>query len=288
MNDHLLRVTSRDGNLRAVAAVTTDLCETARQLQGTDPTATVALARIATGTALLGTQLKGDQRLGMIIEGNGPLQKLHAETDAAGHVRCSIKQPLAGLPPRDDCFDVAGAIGRAGFLSVIKDLGMKDPYRGMVQLQTSEIGEDLAYYLTTSEQTPSSVVLGVSLSPDAEIQTAGGLLVQALPSCDENILDAVESRLLTMPSLSDQLLAGNSPRQILATVFGNIPFNEHEQLPLVFRCNCSRIQVAKALLSLGTEELNRTVSRQESITITCEYCHRSYDFPPEEIAGLLN
>lgn len=288
MSDHLLRMTSRDGNLRAVAAITTDLCEIARRLQGTDPTATVALARVATGTALLGALLKGEQRLAVSIEGNGPLQMLHAETDAAGHVRCSVKQPLAGLPPRNNRFDVAGAIGRAGFLSVIKDLGLKDPYRGMVQLQTSEIGEDIAYYLTTSEQVPSSVSLGVSLTADAGIKAAGGLLVQALPECDEQALATVEERLVGMPPLSDQLRSGTTPAQILAAVFGAIPFTEPVKTELVFRCNCSREQVAGVLRSLGREELNASSSGQETITITCEYCRRNYDFSPEEVAALLD
>ena len=288
MSDHLLRITSRDGNLRAVAAVTTGLCETARQLQGTDPTATVALTRVVTGTALLGALLKDDQRLAMIVEGNGPLQKLHAETDATGHVRCSVKHPLAGLPPRDDRFDVAGAVGRAGFLSIIKDLGLKEPYRGTVQLQTSEIGEDIAYYLTTSEQVPSSVVLGVSLSAEALVQAAGGLLVQAMPGCDESLIDSVESRLVAMPSISEQLLTGKSPEQILTEIFGEIPFTQHQRTPLFFRCNCSRKQVAGILLSLGEEELRTAASGQDAVVITCEYCREAYEFSPEEVAELLN
>ena len=288
MSDYLLRMTSKDGNLRAVAAITTDLCETSRQMQGTDPTATIALARIATGTALLGALLKDDQRLAMIIEGNGPLQKLHAETDSDGNVRCSVKQPLAGLPPRDDRFDVSGAIGRAGFLSVIKDLGLKDPYRSTVQLQTSEIGEDIAYFLTTSEQVPSSVALGVSLSAEAAIHMAGGLLVQALPGCEEQALSTVEKQLLAMPSLSEQLLAGNTPEQILANIFDTVPFTVHEQIPLRFHCSCSRKQVAGILLSLGRDELHSAASGQEPVSITCEYCRKSYEFSPEEVAGLLN
>ncbi len=288
MSDYLIRMTSNDGNLRAVAALTTDLCEVSRRMQGTDPTATVALARMATGTALLGALLKNDQRLAMIIEGNGPLQKLHAETDAAGHLRCSVKQPLTGLAPRDDRFDVSGAIGRAGFLSVIKDLGLKEPYRGMVQLQTSEIGEDIAYYLTTSEQVPSSVLLAVSLSKEAAVLVAGGLLIQALPGCAEETLDAVEKQLLTMPPLSEQLLAGQTPEQISATIFGKTPFTLYERVPLAFRCNCSRTQSAKILFSLGLDELRAAASDAEPISVTCEYCRKSYSFSPAEIGELLN
>jgi molecular chaperone Hsp33 len=288
MGDYMIRMTSNDGNLRAVAAITTDLCETARQRHGTDPTATIALARIATGTALLGALLKGDQRLAMIIEGNGPIQKMHAETDAAGKIRCSIKQPLAGLPPRDNRFDVSGAIGRAGFLSVIKDLGLKEPYRGMVQLQTSEIGEDIAYYLTTSEQIPSSVSLGVTLSSEAAVQAAGGLLVQALPGCDDKTLNLVEQKLMTMPSLSGQLLDGIRPENILSNIFATIPFKTHEQIPLIFHCNCNRKQVTGILLSLGQEELSTVANGEEPIAVTCEYCRKTYEFSPEEVSGLLS
>ncbi|MDX9709201.1 MAG: Hsp33 family molecular chaperone HslO, partial [Trichloromonas sp.] len=163
MTDHLVRILSKDGSLRAVAAATTNLTESIRRRQGTDPTATVALGRLVAGAALMGALLKGDQRLALMIEGSGPLQRLHAETDAFGHVRGSIKNPIAGLPPKADRFDVAGAVGKAGFLHVVKDLGLKEPYRGMVQLYSSEIAEDLAYYLTTSEQVPSTVGLGVAL-----------------------------------------------------------------------------------------------------------------------------
>lgn len=288
MTDHLLRITSRDGNLRAVAAITTDLCETARQLHRTDPTATIALSRMATGTALLGALLKDDQRLAMIVEGSGPLQKIHAETNAAGHVRCSIKQPIAGLPPADDKFDVVGAIGRAGFLSVVKDLGLKEPYRGTVQLQTSEIGEDIAYYLTTSEQVPSSVALGVSLTPEAKVHAAGGLLVQALPGCDDATINTVESRLTAMPPISEQLLSGSTLNQMLSSVLGEIPCSESLQTPLFFRCNCSRRQVAGVLRSLGSDELREAVDKNETVTITCEYCRKAYEFSPGEVATLLN
>ncbi|MEJ2202033.1 MAG: Hsp33 family molecular chaperone HslO [Desulfuromonadaceae bacterium] len=174
MNDHLVRILSDDGSLRAVAAVTSELTREICQLQQTDPTASVALGRLLAGTALLGALLKGDQRLALMLEGNGPLQRLHAETDAAGRIRGSVKNPLAGLPSKGDRFDVAGAIGKAGFLHVIKDLGLKEPYRGTVQLYTSEIAEDLAYYLTTSEQLPSTVGLGVNLD------TSGAIALQLL------------------------------------------------------------------------------------------------------------
>jgi molecular chaperone Hsp33 len=286
MSDHLLRITSTDGTLRAMAAVTTDLCEVARQLQQTDPTATVALARVATGTALLGALLKDDQRVALMIEASGPLHKLHAETDSYGHVRCSVKNPIAGLPPKGDRFDVAGAIGRAGFLHVIKDLGLKAPYRSMVQLQTSEVGEDIAFYLTTSEQVPSSVALGVVLSETATIRAAGGLIVQALPGCPDDTLDEIETRLRAMPPVSTRLLAGATPQQLLEELFTGIPFQSHGRTPLMFRCSCSREQVGSILNGLDQETLADMHQRAETVSITCGYCQRRYDFPPEELPPL--
>jgi len=283
MSDHLLRATSGDGTLRAMAAVTSDLCETARQLHQTDPTATVALCRLTTGTALLGALLKDDQRLALMIEASGPLQKLHAETDGKGQVRCSIKNPIAGLPPKDNRFDVAGAVGHAGFLHVVKDLGLKSPYRGMVQLQSSEIGSDIAWYLTTSEQVPSSVLLGVSLTEEAAVKVAGGLLVQALPGCPDEVLAAVEARLQALPSLSAQLQQGTTPQQLLEQVFADIPFAVHSRTPLMFRCSCSREQVASVLASLSAEDRTEMHERGETVTVTCEYCRRRYDFLPDEL-----
>ena len=199
MKDHMIRILTRDGSLRATAAVTTNLVEEIRLLQGSDPTASVALARLVTGAALMGSLLKGEQRLALQVEGNGPLHKLFAESDAEGHLRASLKNPVAGLPPRDDRFDVAGAVGRAGFLHVYKDLGLGEPYHGMVQLQSSEIGDDLAYYLTTSEQVPSSVALGVELAADGSVAAAGGFIVQALPPGDIPQIAGLEAQLRRMP-----------------------------------------------------------------------------------------
>jgi molecular chaperone Hsp33 len=283
MKDHLIRILTADGSLRATAAVTTLLVEETRRRQGTDPTATVALGRLATGTALMGSLLKGDQRLALTVEGNGPLQKLHAETDAAGHLRASVRHPVAGLPPREGRFDVAGAVGRAGFLHVVKDLGLKEPYRGVVQLYTSEIAEDLAYYLTTSEQTPSSVALGVSLAPDGSVAAAGGYLVQAMPGGDESLIPLLEQRLATLPPVSTLLREGLGPATILEHLFAGIPYSVKGETELVFRCSCSRQQVRRVLLALGKEELQQLASREEATTVTCEFCKEPYDFAPAEL-----
>jgi molecular chaperone Hsp33 len=286
MKDHMIRILSRDGSLRASSAVTTTLVEEICRLQGADPTAAVALGRLVTGAALMGSLLKGEQRLAVMIEGNGPLQKLHAETDAAGHVRGSVKNPVSGLPLRDGEFDVAGAIGKAGFLHVIKDLGLKEPYRGMVQLYRSTVAEDLAYYFTTSEQTPSTVALGAYLEPDGSISAAGGFVVQAMPDADETTLSLVEERLLALPPTTSLLREGLGPVHILERIFDGIPFTIQGETDLFFRCSCSRSQVKQMLQALGAEELRTLREREEKTSVTCEFCRTTYHFSPDELEVL--
>lgn len=286
MADQLIRVLHNDGQLRAMAASTTRLAEELRQRHGTDPTATVALGRLVSGTALLGSLLKDHQRIGLMIEANGPLRKLHAETDATGHLRATIKNPLSGLPPTSDNFPVAEAVGKAGFLHVVKDLGLKEPYRSMVQLYSSEIAEDIAYYLTSSEQVPSSVALGVSLAPDGSVAAAGGLLVQAMPGCAETTLIELETKLRSLPPVSRLLKQGELPLQILNRLLGAGNYQVKAEIPLSFRCRCSLRQIVAMLKGLGEDDRQALATRQEVTEVTCEYCRQVYRFKPEELADL--
>lgn len=287
MKDHMVRILTKDGSLRGIAAVTTNLCEEIRQKQRTDPTASVALGRLVTGAALMGALLKGDQRLGLMIEGNGPLLKLHAETDAEGHVRGSVKVPECGLPLKDGEFDVAGAIGRAGFLHVIKDLGLKEPYQGMVRLYRSTVAQDLAYYFTASEQIPSTVALGVYLEPDGRISAAGGFLVQVMPDGEKSLIGLLEERLAVLPPTTTLLREGLGPAHILERLFADIPFTVQAHTNLAFRCNCNRGQIERMLRGLGEEELRRLIEEEEQTTVTCEYCRSRYAFSRPEMEGLL-
>jgi molecular chaperone Hsp33 len=287
MQDHLVRVMSQDGTLRASAALTTNMVEQMRQRQGTDPAATVALGRLITGAALLGSQLKDDQRLLLTVEGIGPLQKLHAEADAGGHVRASVKNPVSGLPLREGRLDVAGAVGRAGFLHVVKDLGLREPYRGSVLLHTSEIAEDLAWYLTTSEQIPSSVALGVYLERDGEVSASGGFLVQAMPGGHDSLIALVEERIKELPPTTTLLREGRSPEKILEVLFEGIPFGEKARTDLVFRCTCSRPQVAGMLRALGRDELQELIVREEETSVTCEFCKETYAFTRAELKEMV-
>jgi len=286
MSDHLVRILSKDGALRAVAADTSQLTRAICRLQGTDPTATVALGRLVSGAAVLGALLKGKQRLALKIEGNGPLQQLHAETDACGHLRGSVKNPVAGLPPKEERFDVAGAVGKAGFLHVNKDLGLKEPYRSTVQLYTSEIAEDLAYYLTASEQVPSTVGLGVNLDETLSVATAGGFLVQAMPGGDQSLLPLLEERLQKLPPITSLLASGQPPLQILEQLLNGIPLAAPMETALEFRCSCSRPQVAGILRRLDVDEIRALIEEEQGAEVTCEFCKQTYVFTVEELQAL--
>lgn len=288
MQNHLVRIVSEDGNFRAMAAVTTDLVTEVCRRQQTDLTATVALGRLVTGGALMGCLLKGSQRLALMVEGNGPLGKLSVETDAAGRIRGSVRQPVANLPPRENAFDVSGAIGHAGFLHVWKDLGLKEPYRSMVQLQTSEIGDDLAYFLTTSEQVPSSVALGVELASDGTVAAAGGFIVQALPPGDQNQIEHLEEQLRRMPSSTSMLKQGMGPADILSELFRGVPFAVEQKTPVRFHCPCNRLQIEKVLLSLGKPELQGLLDEEGGANVTCEYCKQAYAFDGRELVDLIS
>ncbi len=287
MEDHLIRVVSPDGLFRAAAAVTTKLVRTICEKQETDVTATVALGRLLTGGALLGCLLKGQQRLALVVEGNGPLGKLSVEADAAGKIRGTIRNPVANLPPDGDHFDVAGAVGRAGFLHVWKDLGLKNPYQSMVQLQSSEIAEDLAWYLTSSEQVPSSIGLGVELDLEGRVAVAGGFLVQSLPPGDAEQVEVLTERLKKMPPTTSMLRQGLTPTEILARIFESDKFQVEQETPLQFFCPCNRQQIEQMLIGLGKSELNSLIEEQDPVEVVCEYCRKHYIFNREQMGELI-
>jgi molecular chaperone Hsp33 len=282
----MIRVLTLDGAIRVSVAATTFLVEEVRRRQQTDPTATVAVGRLATAAALMGSLLKGEQRIGLTVEGNGPLQRIQAETDALGHVRATLKVAHAGLPPRDGRFDVAGAIGHAGFLHVIKDLDLKEPYRGMVQLVSSEIAEDLAYYFTTSEQTPSSVALGVELGQQAEVVAAGGFLLQLMPDADETVAERLSEHLANLPPTTRMLRQGLSPEAIAERLLESYPYRILGSTELKFTCNCSQWQTLNLLRTLGADELDRLIEEDGGASVTCEYCKEVYTVTADALGEL--
>jgi molecular chaperone Hsp33 len=272
----MIRVLTLDGAIRVSVASTTTLVEEVCHRQKTDPTASVAIGRLATAATLMGSLLKGQQRVGLTIEGNGPLQKLQAESNAHGQVRATLKVASAGLPPRDGRFDVAGAVGHAGFLHVVTDLDLKEPYRGTVQLISSEIAEDLAHYFTTSEQTPSSVALGVELGQHTEVVAAGGFLLQLMPEADESMADLFTERLAKMSPTTTMLSQGLTPAAIAAGILEDFPYQILGSTELSFFCSCSQRQILTLLHSLAAEELDRLIEEDSKASVTCEYCKEVY------------
>lgn len=287
VSDHLVKIMSKCGKVRALACTTTELVNELTRRHDTWPTASAALARALTGGALFGSMLKTGQRVALKFEGNGPLKKILIEADSNGAVRGCVGFPHVHLPEKNGKLDVAGALGRAGFLTVSKDLGLKEPYRGTVQLFSSEIAEDLALYLTESEQIPSAVGLGVYVETDNTIAAAGGFLIQALPPSDNALVDTLMERIEQLPPISDLLRMGDTPEQLLAKLFADIPYDILEKKALAFNCTCSREKIEKVLLSFGRVELADMLEKQGEITVDCEFCREHFIFDRQAIELLL-
>lgn len=287
MNDYLVRIITKAGNIRAMACTTTNLVNEARTLHGTFPTASAALGRALSGGALMGSMLKTGQRVALKFEGNGPLRKIIVEADSNGAVRGYVGVPDVHMVRDDGKLDVASAVGKAGFLTVTRDLGLKEPYKGMVQLYTSEIAEDLALYLTESEQIPSAVALGVYVETDNSVSAAGGFLIQALPPQDDEMIDLLMNRISKLPPVTRLLREGQTPEDILDLLFAEIPYDVLEKRELAFQCSCSREKIERALISLGRKELSSMIEEQEGAEVKCEFCRKDYSFTKSELEKLL-
>jgi molecular chaperone Hsp33 len=283
----MVRIISRTENIRALACVTTGLVEEARRRHDCWPAAAAALGRALTGGALLGAMLKSGQRLALKFEGNGPLKKIIVEAESNGVVRGYVAEPHVHMVNDEGKLDVCGAVGRAGFLTVTKDLGLKEPYRGTVQLYSSEIGEDIAYYLTGSEQIPSAVGLGVFVEPDNNVSAAGGFLIQTLPPADDNVVDRLMEHIEQLPPITQLLRRGETPERLLEMLFSGIPYMTLEKRELAFSCTCSREKVERTLITLGRLELSDIMEREGATEVTCEFCREAYSFDRGELERLL-
>ena len=286
MTDHIVRALSSAGGIRILTCSVTSLAREICALQQTSSTVSIALGRGLAGGALMGALLKTRQRVAMKFEGNGPMRKMIIEADADGAVRGCVGNPAAEAEPRDGRWNVPGVLGLAGFLTVTKDIGMGgEPYHGMVQLRSSEIGDDLAYYLTDSEQIPSAIGLGATIDTDGHISTCGGFLVQALPKADNHEIEAIMANIATLPPLADMLQAGG-PETLLGQLFGDIPYTLLESHDLFFRCGCNREKVERALLTFNTDELRNMIDEDGGAEVTCEFCRQAYIFGTSDLERL--
>jgi len=286
VSDYLVRILAKDANIRALACITTETAAEASRRHGTHPAAAAALGRALTGGALFGALLKTGQRVVFKFEGNGPLGKILVEADASGGVRGRVGNPEAHAVRSDGKLDVAGVLGRVGLLTVTKDLGLKDPYQGTVPLYTGEIAEDLAWYLTESEQIPSAVGLGVFVEPDGVVSSAGGFLIQTMPPHDDLLLDRLMARIGEMPPVTELLRGGSTPEGLLDFLFEGIPFTVIEKRVVAFACSCTRERIERVLISLGRQELDDLIAQQGGTTVTCEFCREEYRFTGDELATL--
>ena len=223
----------------------------------------------------------------MKFEGDGPLKKIVVEAESNGAVRGYVAEPKVHLPPKNGKLDVAGAVGRTGLLTVSKDLRLKEPYQGIVQIVSGEIAEDLAFYLAESEQVPSALALGVYVETTGQVAAAGGFLVQTMPPVREEVLQELIARIQNLPPVTDLLRSGSSPEAILGSIYGDLAYTILDKYALAWQCSCSRERVEKALITLGREELASLVTEGEAVTITCEFCRQEYTFEPEDLQRLL-
>ena len=288
MSDYVVRATAAGGEIRGFAATTRDMVEEARKAHNTSPVATAALGRLMTAGAMMGCDMKGeDDLLTLKIQGDGPIEGLTVTADAHGNVKGYAFNPLVMLPPSaKGKLDVGGALG-VGVLSVIKDIGLKEPYVGQTILVTGEIAEDLTYYYATSEQTPSSVALGVLMNRDNTVRQAGGFILQLLPGASEAVIGRLEEKLKEISSITTLLDVGNTPEMVLEYILGEFGLEINDKEPVRFYCNCTKDRVEKALISVGKKDIQEMVDDGKTIEVNCHFCGKDYGFSVEELKDLL-
>ena len=288
MSDYIVRAMAANNQIRAFAAVTTDMVETARRDHNTSPVATAALGRLLTGGAMMGVMMKGDKDiLTLQIKAGGPLQGITVTADSKGNVKGYVGNPDVRIPANSKGkLDVAGAVG-VGILNVIKDMGMKEPYSGQVALQTSEIAEDLTYYFATSEQVPSAVGLGVLMNKENTVRQAGGFIVQLMPFAEESVIARLEENIQKINSVTSMLEEGHTPESLLEKVLEGFDLEINDCIDTQFYCNCSKERVEKALISIGRKDLNEMIQEGKEIELNCHFCNKNYKFSVEELKEIL-
>lgn len=288
MTDYIVRAMAANGQIRAFAATTRELTEKARQIHNTSPVATAALGRLMCAGVMMGVTMKGENDLTTLtIKGDGPLGGLTVTADSKGGVKGYVNNPSFVNPANFyGKFDVGGAIGY-GTLTVIKDIGLKEPYSGQVGLMTGEIAEDLTYYFATSEQVPTSVGLGVLMNKENTVRQAGGFIVQLMPFADDEVIDKLEAKINSINSVTTMLDEGMSPEDILTYVLGDMGLEMTEKTPVEYRCNCSKERVRKALISIGKKDIQEMINDNKPIEVNCHFCNTNYEFSIEELKKML-
>lgn len=286
--DYIIRATAGNGSIRAFAATTGNLVQHAREIHHTSPVASAALGRMLTAAAMMGSMLKGEKDLVTLqIRSLGPLKGIVVSADAQARVKGYVFNPNVDIPSKyPGKLDVGGAVGE-GYLSVIRDIGLKEPYAGRIQLVSGEIAEDLTYYFAQSDQTPSAVGLGVLVDTDTSIRCAGGFIIQLMPDATEEMISKLEQNLNTVPYVTDLLDMGKSPEEILEIILGDMDLKITDKMPTEFYCNCTKERVEKALISIGKEELEKIIVEDKKADLHCHFCNKEYHFAEDELKTLL-
>ncbi len=286
--NYIIKATAANGMMRAFVCDSKEMVEKARTSHFTTPVATAALGRTLTAGAMMASMMKGDKDVLTIkIQGDGPLHSIIVTADSKGNVKGYVANPNVDLPLNaKGKLDVAEAVG-IGVLTVIKDIGLKEPYVGDVELFTSEIAEDITYYYAVSEQTPSSVALGVLIDKDQSVKASGGFIIQLMPNCSEEIIQKLEEKLKTIKPVTTMLDEGMTPKDILEFILGDFGLEIHEECDFRFACDCNKDKVEKVLISVGKKELQSMIDDNENINLNCHFCNENYEFSVDELKEIL-
>ena len=289
MTDYLVRGTAANDYVRAFAVTTRNVTETARKAHSLSPVASAALGRTMAAALMMGADMKNEKDVLTIqFLCDGPIGGITATSNSKGEVKGFVENPSVMLPPNEfGKLDVGGAVG-GGTLHILRDIGLKEPYAGEVDIQTGEIAQDLTYYFAVSEQVPSVVSLGVLLDKDTDtVRCSGGYIIQLMPDCPEEIISALEAACVSAPPVSTMLSQGGTPESILTGLLGKLDFKVMETMPVAFRCDCSRERVEKALVALGPKEIRSLIAEGKPITLNCHFCNTDYTFSTEELIDVL-
>lgn len=288
MGDYIVRATAANSQIRAFAATTRELVEYARAAHNTSPVATAALGRLLTAGSMMGIMMKGDKGLLTLQIHASGVNGMTVTADAKGNVKGYVGNPNVVIHANEKGkLDVAGAVG-IGFMNVIKDMGLKEPYLGQTELRTSEIAEDLTYYFATSEQVPSSVGLGVLMEKDNTVKQAGGFILQLMPFTEEEVINRLEENLKRVTSVTGMLEEGKTPEGILETLLEGFDIEINDRVPTQFHCNCSKERVEKALISIGRKEIQEMIDEGKEIEMNCHFCNKNYKFSVEDLKRILH